>query len=226
MKKSNNKTVELGQYNIPTKWEEVTLKQFQQILELENKNDNLAILAIMLNKTKEEVQQLPSKVLTLFYQNLNFFKEEPKVEVDNKLTINNELYVINDKDNLKVGEYADFNEILQYDRNNYAYMLAILCRKEGEVYDDKFIAEKLNKRKEMFENIPVTEALKTVNFFFQKFISLKTNTMNYSTALKEEVENLIAESIKDLRKNGAWCSLSKLRAIMKLRKLQKRLKSI
>lgn len=226
MKKSNNKTVELGQYNIPTKWEEVTLKQFQQILELENKNDNLAILAIMLNKTKEEVQQLPSKVLTLFYQNLNFFKEEPKVEADNKLTINDELYVINDKDNMKVGEYADFNEILQYDRNNYAYMLAILCRKEGEVYDDKFIAEKLNKRKEMFENIPVTEALKTVNFFFQKFISLKTNTMNYSTALKEEVESLIVASIKDLRKNGAWYSPSKLRAIMKLRKLQKRIKSI
>lgn len=226
MKKSNNKTVELGQYNIPTRWEEVTLKQFQQILELENKNDNLAILAIMLGKTKEEVQQLPSKVLTLFYQNLNFFKEEPKSEVDNKLTINDELYVINDKDNMKVGEYADFNEVLQYDRNNYAYMLAILCRKEGEVYDDKFIAEKLNKRKEMFENIPVTEALKTVNFFFQKFISLKTNTMNYSIILKEEVENLIVESIKDLRKNGAWCSLSKLRAIMKLRKLQKRLKSI
>lgn len=226
MKKSNNKTVELGQYNIPTKWEEVTLKQFQQILELEDKNDNLAILAIMLGKTKEEVQQLPSKVLTLFYQNLNFFKEEPKVEVDNKLTINNELYVINDKDNMKVGEYADFNEILQYDRNNYAYMLAILCRKEGEVYDDKFIAEKLNKRKEMFENIPVTEALKTVNFFFQKFISLKTNTMNYSTALKEEVESLIAESIKDLRKNGGFIKPSNLRAIMKLKKLKKQLKSI
>lgn len=226
MKKSNNKTVELGQYNIPTKWEEVTLKQFQQILELEDKNDNLAILAIMLGKTKEEVQQLPSKVLTLFYQNLNFFKEEPKVEVDNKLTINNELYVINDKDNMKVGEYADFNEILQYDRNNYAYMLAILCRKEGEVYDDKFIAEKLNKRKEMFENIPVTEALKTVNFFFQKFISLKTNTMNYSTALKEEVESLIAESIKDLRKNGGFFKPSNLRAIMKLKKLKKQLKSI
>lgn len=226
MKKSNNKTVELGQYNIPTKWEEVTLKQFQQILELENKNDNLAILAIMLNKTKEEVQQLPSKVLTLFYQNLNFFKEEPKVEADNKLTINDELYVINDKDNMKVGEYADFNEILQYDRNNYAYMLAILCRKEGEVYDDKFIAEKLNKRKEMFENIPVTEALKTVNFFFQKFISLKTNTMNYSTALKEEVESLIVASIKDLRKNGGFIKPSNLRAIMKLKKLKKQLKSI
>lgn len=226
MKKSSNKTVELGSYNIPSKWEEVTLKQFQQILELEDKNDNLAILAIMLGKTKEEVQQLPSKVLTLFYQNLNFFKEEPKVEVDNKLTINNELYVINDKDNMKVGEYADFNEILQYDRNNYAYMLAILCRKEGEVYDDKFIAEKLNKRKEMFENIPVTEALKTVNFFFQKFISLKTNTMNYSTALKEEVESLIAESIKDLRKNGGFFKPSNLRAIMKLKKLKKQLKSI
>lgn len=225
MKKSN-KTVELGSYNIPTKWEEVTLKQFQQILELEDKNDNLAILAIMLNKTKEEVQQLPSKVLTLFYKNLNFFKEEPRTESDNKLTINDELYVINDKDNMKVGEYADFNEILQYDRNNYAYMLAILCRKEGEVYDDKFIAEKLNQRKEMFENIPVTEALKTVNFFFQKFISLKTNTMNYSTALKEEVENLIAENIKDLRKNGGYIKPSNLRAIMKLRKLQKRLKYI
>lgn len=226
MKKSSNKTVELGSYNIPTKWEEVTLKQFQQILELEDKNDNLAILAIMLGKTKEEVQQLPSKVLTLFYQNLNFFKEEPRTESDNKLTINDELYIINDKDNMKVGEYADFNEILQYDRNNYAYMLAILCRKEGEVYDDKFIAEKLNKRKEMFENIPVTEALKTVNFFFQKFISLKTNTMNYSTALKEEVENLIAENIKDLRRSGGFIKPSNLRAIMKLRKLQKRLKYI
>lgn len=225
MKKSNN-TVELGSYNIPSKWEDVTLKQFQQILNLQDKNDNLAILAIMLGKTKEEVQQLPSKVLTLFYKNLNFFKAEPRTESDNKLTINDELYVINDKDNMKVGEYADFNEILQYDRNNYAYMLAILCRKEGEVYDDKFIAEKLNKRKEMFENIPVTEALKTVNFFFQKFISLKTNTMNYSTALKEEVENLIAESIKDLRKNGGFIKPSNLRAIMKLRKLQKRIKSI
>lgn len=226
MKKLNNQILELGQYNIPTKWEEVTLKQFQQILELEDKNDNLSILAIMLGKTKEEVQQLPSKVLTLFYQNLNFFKEEPKTESDNKLTINDELYVINDKDNMKVGEYADFNEILQYDRNNYAYMLAILCRKEGEVYDDKFIAEKLNKRKEMFENIPVTEALKTVNFFFQKYISLKTNTMNYSTALKEEVESLIAESIKDLRKNGGFTKPLNLRAIMKLKKLKKQLKYI
>lgn len=225
MKKSNN-TVELGSYNIPSKWEEVTLKQFQQILELENKNDNLAILAIMLNKTKEEVQQMPAKVLTLFIGKLDFFKEEPKVESNNSIEVDGEIYLINVKENLKFGEYCDFNEILQYDRNNYAYMLAILCRKEGEVYDDKFIAEKLNKRKEMFENIPVTEALKTINFFFQKYISLETNTMNYSTALKEEVQSLLAESIKDLRKNGGFIKPSNLRAIMKLRKLQKRLKYI
>lgn len=225
MKKSNN-TVELGSYNIPSKWEDVTLKQFQQILNLQDKNDNLAILAIMLGKTKEEVQQLPSKVLTLFYKNLSFFKNEVKVEADNKLTINNELYIINDKDNMKVGEYADFNEILQYDRNNYAYMLAILCRKEGEIYDDKYIAEKLEQRKEMFENIPVTEALKTVNFFFQKYISLGMNTEIYSEALKVEVENLLAENIKSLSKNGRFFKPSNLRAIIKLRKLKKRIKSI
>lgn len=225
MKKSNN-TVELGSYNIPSKWEDVTLKQFQQILNLQDKNDNLAILAIMLGKTKEEVQQLPSKVLTLFYKNLSFFKNEVKVEADNKLTINNELYIINDKDNMKVGEYADFNEILQYDRNNYAYMLAILCRKEGEIYDDKYIAEKLEQRRIMFENIPVTEALKTVNFFFQKYISLGMNTEIYSEALKVEVENLLAENIKSLSKNGRFFRPSNLRAIIKLRKLKKRIKSI
>lgn len=226
MKKSNNNTVELGSYNIPSKWEDVTLKQFQQILNLQDKNDNLAILAIMLGKTKEEIQQLPSKVLTLFYKNLSFFKNEVKVEADNKLTINNELYIINDKDNMKVGEYADFNEILQYDRNNYAYMLAILCRKEGEIYDDKYIAEKLEQRKEMFENIPVTEALKTVNFFFQKYISLGMNTEIYSEALKVEVENLLAENIKSLSKNGRFFKPSNLRAIIKLRKLKKQIKSI
>lgn len=225
MRKSSNTTY-LGEYNIPTKWEDITLKQFQKILELDNKNDNIAILSILLGKDKNEVMQLPDKVLKLFNEKITFMQNEPIIEASNILTINGEEYIINDKDNLKVGEYSDFNEIVKYDRNNYAFMLAILARKSGEVYDDKFIAEELENRIKMFENIPVTDALATVNFFLQKYVLLKNNSQLYTEMVKEDVESLIAENIKSLRANGGFMLPSRLRSIIKLMKLKKRIKSI
>jgi hypothetical protein len=122
---------------------------------------------------------------------------------------------------LKLGEYVAVDTVLKSDSSDYASILAILCRKEGEIYDSRFEAEEFEKRKEMFEKQPVTKILPIIGFFLNLFIVSERHSQLYS--LVEEGINLIQQTIDNSQKIGASKRLS---LNWRMRKLRKSLKSI
>lgn len=220
-----------GKITIATKWSEVTLKQFGEIMRIykdeENKNNILDIIAVMTGRDIKELRLMPTDFINTLIEKLAFMSEKLEAEPLDKLTINGDEYVINHTEKLKFGEFTDVETTLKADSYNYPALLAILCRKKGEVYDDDFIANELDNRIKMYEELPITEALHLINFFLvleQRYIaySLKSSAVQEA---KAQVESLV-QSTENLVKSGAGKRLNGIYARIKLRKLKKQLKNI
>lgn len=67
-------------------------------------------------------------------QHLQFMNIPLNVEADSKIVINGEEYKVNYTEKLKFGEWTDAETVLK--EKDYAGLLAILARKNGEIYDD------------------------------------------------------------------------------------------
>lgn len=196
-----------GDWNIPTSWDDITLKKFQEINKYYSDKDKefdvREIIHIMTDKTIDEVNELPAEFLQIIMEKLSFLQVEPEQqEPTNKIEINNEIYQINFMEKLKTGEYVSVDNILKTDKNDYASILAILCRKEGEIYDSKFEAELFEQRKKMFEEQPITKVLPIIGFFLNLYILLVTPSQLYSQV--EEELNRIQKSIKTSTEIGVF----------------------
>lgn len=216
-KKKNN------EWTVPTSWEQVTTKQYQDIQTILKENEDATIrdyLPILAGKTKKEVDELPVEAFELLLQEMAFLLQQPEVEPSASLTIDGEKYFVNVADKLKTGEFVDSQMILEKDPNNLSMLLGILCRKQGEIYDDDFIANVLPDRIAMFEQQPITETLKIIGFFLQLFTTSMIHFHLYGEV--EEAIDQLAQDISSSQKIG----LGK-RAYLKLRvkALKKRLKS-
>ena len=220
---------DFGNYNIPDGWDKLTLKQYQEIERLYSDKDKEVdirdVLSLLTAHSKDDIDQLPIEFLEMLLQRLNWLYETPVwPESSNKITIDGEEYIINIMEKLKTGEYIASDTVLKSDPHNYAAILAILCRKQGEKYDSKFEAEVLNKRIEMFEKQPVMKIYSLIAFFLNLYMILEIPSqlsIQMQDAINQEREN-----IQNLRKNGDLSILSTKSAMRKLRKLEKSLKCI
>ena len=177
---------------------------------------------ILIDKDREYIEQLPAEFLETILTHLVFLATTPDVkESSNKIKIDGEEYVINVMEKLKLGEYVAVDNVIKNDRHDYASILAILCRKNGEVYDSTFEAEKFDERKKLFEKQPVTSILPMVSFFLNLYIVLEKHSQLYSKV--EEGIDLIQQNIGNLEKIGVFKRLS---LNWQMRKLKKSLKSI
>lgn len=217
-----SKTIDLGVWTTPKSWDDVTLDQFQK---MEGKNDLTEMIAALTDHTRDEVMQLPQEVMERLLSEMDFLltpmEQQPPT---NKIEIDGQTYQINVMEKLKTGEYVAFDTIIKNDATNYAAILAVLCRKEGEIYDSKFEAELFEEREKMFRNTPITKIIPTVNFFLNLWMIL-----NASTQLSLEMEGLINHTqanIQSLRKSGDLSALSTASLMRKLKKLRKSIKNI
>lgn len=221
--------INLGIWKVPTSWEEITLKQFQDIdnyyKDREKEPDIREMLHILTNKTVDEVNQLPVEFLEIIFDKLSFMNEQPVVgEPTNKIELDGVTYQVNIMNKLKTGEYVAVDSVVKTDAANFAAILAIICRKEDEIFDSKFENEILEDRIKMFEKAPITKVLPVMNFFINCYILSETPSRLYS--MVEEEINLTRQNIQDSVKNGEITKLSSKWQMRKLRKLEKSLKSI
>ena len=221
MKKEKSINFEI---NFPTSWEDITLKQYQDIEALYEENENasmLDILGVISDKTAKELKTLPFDVFEeAIMPKMSFLYEKPKEqEPTNKIVIKGETYFVNFMEKMKTGEFLDSQTVLQKDRHNYAMLLAILCRKKDEIYDDDFIANVLPDRVKMFEKQPITEILPIVAFFLQLWTQL--NLPSLLTSKIQEIIDLTLQDIENSKKTGLGKALSTLWLTRKLRKLKK-----
>lgn len=221
--------MDFGKITVPTKWDDITLKQFQELMKIYNQEDKdiLDILSLFTQKSKKELRQMPSEFIETMLVHLQFMNTKLEVEPSSQIDIDSKIYKINYTEKLKFGEFVDVETLIKEDKYNWAGILAMLCRLEGEVYDDDFIADKLDGRIKMYEELPINKALQLINFFLKLKLRYITYSLRSSTLKegKEEVESLV-QSIRDSLKDGAGTRLNSIYAKIELRKLEKSLKSI
>jgi len=222
--------IDFGQWNVPSSWSEVTLKKFQDIQNYydgvsgETKFDIREVLHILCDKTVDEVNALPSEFLDMILEKLAFIQTQPEQqEPTNKIKINGEIYSIHFENQLKTGEYIAADTVLKNDKNNIALLLAILCRKDDEVYDSKFENEVVPEREKMFEQQPVINILPIAAFFLTLYGQSAMLTQLYSKV--EEAINHTAYSIENSDKIGAFKRLYLKWRITRLRKSMKSINS-
>ena len=218
-----------GKITVPTKWEEVTLKQFTELLTIYDKEnkDILDIISMFTGRSKDELRKYPMDFINEILVHLQFMNTPLNIKPSNFVEIDGKKYSVNYMEKLKFGEFVDVETIIKDNKYNYPAILGILCRMEGEVYDDDFIAEKLNDRVKMFEELDMPSAMRLINFFLKLSLrSIAYTQKSLAIQQGKEQAELLAQSIRDSLKDGDLKKLDMIYAKTELRKLEKSLKSI
>lgn len=228
MKDKEKDIIDLGEWTVPTSWSQVTLKMFSDIeryYDSENERTSVDvrdIVHILCNKDKDTVNNLPFDAFNLILEKLSFLQTQPEVkEPTNKIKIDGEEYIIHTENKLKTGELIASDMLIKQDPHNIAALLAIVCRKEGELYDSKYENEILDDRIKMFENQPVVNILPLINFFMTSYIV--SNSFSLLCIKVQDAINLIQQNIASSAKIGL-CKKHCLK--WRVNRLQKSLKSI
>lgn len=216
---------DFGSVTIPEKWEEVTLLQFIKLMQLEGEDgqkDVRDVIAVLSGKDREWVNMLPTPFVERLIMKLAFLNKAPDKEPKNELVVNGEKYFINYMDDLTFGEYTDINTIVQQDATNYAAILAILCRRDNEEYNDQFTAH-IDERVKFWESLPITEAIPLVAFFLARCSLSETCSQAYMTEAVEAAGQLV-QATEHLLKSGECRKLpmkSRIKAWWNIRKYKK-----
>ena len=221
--------MDFGKITVPTKWDDITLKQFQELMKIYSQEDKdiLDILSLFTQKSKKELRQMPSEFIETMLVHLQFMNTKLEVEPSSQIDIDSKIYKINYTEKLKFGEFVDVETLIKEDKYNWAGILAMLCRLEGEVYDDDFIADKLDGRIKMYEELPINKALQLINFFLKlKLRSIAYTQKSLAIQQGKEQAELLVQSIRDSLKDGAGTRLNSIYAKIELKKLEKQLRCI
>ena len=210
----------------------ITLLQWQNyVRNASSKEDNsvdiISTLETFSDIPRSVINQMPTDLFESVVERLKWIKEQPDQTPSQSVVINDETYMINVMEKLKVKEYLDLNTVIENDKFNYSMIFAILCRKQGEEYDEEFIADKLPDRLEMFENMNCVDGMKLIAFFLTCWVELETRSRNSLVvqAIKEDAQKLV-KSIRSSLKPGICTTVLHLPQIIKLRKLEKYLEKI
>ena len=224
--------IQLGNYKVAEKWEDVTLLQWQDyVRKASDKEDNsvdiISTLEAFSDIPRSVINQMPTDLFESVVERLKWVTEQPDQTPSASVEINGETYTINVMEKLKVKEYLDLNTVIENDKFNYSMIFSILCRKPGEEYDEAFIADKLPYRLEMFEQMNCVEAMKLLAFFLTCWVELETRSRNSLVAqtIKADAQKLV-ESIRSSLTLGVCTTVLHLPLIIKLRKLERYLKKI
>lgn len=223
---------DFGEWKVPSSWDELTLGKFQELERFydgdddnERKFDVRDVLDLMTDRTKDEINELPIEFTDSLLRKMYWLHEQPQFgKPSNKITVDGVQYTVHNENEMKFGEYVALDTALKGDKHNYAAMLAILCRKEGEVFDAKFENEILPSRIEFWKNVSVMKVMPIVSFFLE-LSSMSLQVSQLSLEIQEGI-NHILKHIETSKQNGVFSALYTKWQMRKLRKLQKSIKNI
>ena len=223
---------DFGEWKVPQSWDDLTLGKFQELERLydgdddkERKFDVRDVLDLMTDRTKDEINELPIEFTDMLLRKMYWLHEQPDFgKPSNKVTIDGVQYTVHNENEMKFGEYVALDTALKGDKHNYAAMLAILCRKDGEIFDAKFENEILPSRIEFWKNVSVMKVMPIVSFFLE-LSSMSLQVSQLSSEIQEGI-NHILKHIETSKQNGVFSALYTKWQVRKLKKLQKSIKNI
>ena len=221
---------DFGEWKVPSSWDDLTLGKFQELERLydgdeERKFDVRDVLDLMTDRTKDEINELPIEFTDSLLRKMYWLHEQPNFgKPSNKITVDGVQYTVHNENEMKFGEYVALDTALKGDKHNYAAMLAILCRKDGEIFDAKFENEVLPSRIEFWKNVSVMKVMPIVSFFLE-LSSMSLQVSQLSLEIQEGI-NHILKHIETSKRNGVFSALYTKWQVRKLKKLQKSIKNI
>ena len=223
---------DFGEWKAPQSWDDLTLGKFQELERLydgdddkERKFDVRDVLDLMTDRTKDEINELPIEFTDMLLRKMYWLHEQPDFgKPSNKVTIDGVQYTVHNENEMKFGEYVALDTAMKGDKHNYAAMLAILCRKDGEIFDAKFENEILPSRIEFWKNVSVMKVMPIVSFFLE-LSSMSLQVSQLSSEIQEGI-NHILKHIETSKRNGVFSALYTKWQVRKLKKLQKSIKNI
>lgn len=221
---------DFGEWKVPSSWDDLTLGKFQELERLydgdeERKFDVRDVLDLMTDRTKDEINELPIEFTDSLLRKMYWLHEQPQFgKPSNKITVDGVQYTVHNENEMKFGEYVALDTALKGDKHNYAAMLAILCRKDGEIFDAKFENEILPSRIEFWKNVSVMKVMPIVSFFLE-LSSMSLQVSQLSLEIQEGI-NHILKHIETSKRNGVFSALYTRWQMRKLKKLQKSIKNI
>lgn len=230
MKIDKEENIDFGKITLPKGWNELDLKTYQEIdrfySDVEDKKFNIKdVLHIFTGLNEDDINAMPLEFTEKIINKLSWLSTTPEYgEPSNKITIDGVDYIVNVQEKLKTGEYIALDTAIKQDRHNYALMLAILCRKEGEIYDSKFENEILPERVKLFEKQPMIKVMQIIHFFINCFMILNVPIQLYSQV--EEAINLTQSHLETLKRNGGQSTHYIKSQMKKLKKLRKSIECI
>lgn len=216
--------------NMPLSWEEITLEMFEEISKLydnDKKPTITDILSVLTNIKKEELEQYPVEVLNTIISQAQYINTQPckSDDLSDSIEIDGEKYMINYQEELRFKEFVDSQTLIEGNNRDYASLLAILCRKQNELYNDEYISKEFNKRVDMFLHQPITKILPLVNFFLKRLLVSEKYTQQFLKELKDEASKYL-DSIETSVKNGDGKKRFSKSQMKKLATLKQQLNSI
>ena len=222
---------DFGEWKVPSSWDDLTLGKFQELERLydgdenERKFDVRDVLDLMTDRTKDEINELPIEFTDSLLRKMYWLHEQPDFgKPSNKVTIDGVQYTVHNENEMKFGEYVALDTAMKGDKHNYAAMLAILCRKEGEIFDAKFENEILPSRIEFWKNVSVMKVMPIVSFFLE-LSSMSLQVSQLSSEIQEGISHIL-KHIETSKRNGVFSALYTKWQVRKLKKLQKSIKNI
>jgi hypothetical protein len=192
-------------YNVPTEWDEVSVKQFMELYKTKNPNNNellgaVNIISALAGIDPSILLQMDIDDFRILSNQLTFVtKEIPKVEVDYIELDGDKYYLYTEFNKLTTGEVITIETLMDSVNGDVNVIMGdLLClflrKKDNEGKYEKFTTDMLN-RKEMFLNVPVSNIYHVFLFFLTGNNSSKNNTKDstknndQSTTLKEDLQN-------------------------------------
>ncbi len=188
--------------NVPTELNEITLKQYQKFLKVQDSKDNNFIQTKMIEifcrvKPQDALNIKLSDANRIANLISNMFEEKPDL-VKSFYLGGVEYGFVPDLDEITLGEYIDLDTYMG-DWENIHTAMNVLYRPIKQKLGDKYLIEDYNvETKDLLLQMPMDAVFGSIIFFYRLGIELSKTMMNYLEN-KEEKQLL---DVLDLRRNG------------------------
>lgn len=171
-------------YNIPTKWEEVTFKNWIDIQQIKAKStfeENIKIVSILSGVPETILFSAEPKLAEKIAQVMEFRTEEIPKEKKASIKLKEKKHVYSGEVSaLSLAQYVDIdyrmNEFEKRPWLGLSYIIAILYTPEGEAYNSTYSTQ---LQREVL-TLPITEVIGVVAFFLPKLKRSKKDTQIFS----------------------------------------------
>lgn len=230
---------DFGEITVPTKWDDVTLKMFQQFGKLDmEKATVIDLIAIFTGMEREKVELLPVEFSERILGNLSFiYTQMPADKPSNVVEIDGEKYCVKFQEQMGTLEMVDYEKVKNADKDDFASLLGILCRKvtgtkyvnatgqtyfDNEPYNSEFANIVFDDRKKMWEEQPITKVMPLISFFLLRHIERQGISQSFLETIDLQLRELLTNT-RDFLNSGDYTGSSAKRHKRTLRKLEKSL---